>query len=109
MRTYVTCQAFTLVNQAELRFQPLGAPAASRFGNNRSWTKSSRVSHRDPRSRLPGWWSAPVAWFQNQQGLARGLAKWQGHRAPLLSGDSDGLANGNNDLGQIVRIDGGLS
>ena len=104
--THLTCLAFTLVNQKEVALPTLGGTDGAAFGNNDlgQVVGESLTAVQDPSCLVGGQPQPPV--LPTPAGTARGLAKWQGHPLPLFSGDSDGIANGNNDLGQIVGSTG---
>jgi len=104
--THLTCLPFTLVNQREVALPTLGGTAGIAFGNNDlgQVVGESLTSTDDPGCLLGGQPQPPF--YQIQQGLP---AVWQNGKVnalPLYSGDSDGLANGNNDVGQIVGSTG---
>jgi probable HAF family extracellular repeat protein len=104
--THLTCQALTLVNQSEVALPTLGGTGGTAFGNNDfgQVVGESLTATQDPGCLVGGQPQPPL--YQVQQGLP---AVWQNGKVnalPLYSSDSDGLANGNNDLGQIVGSTG---
>jgi probable HAF family extracellular repeat protein len=104
--TRLTCLAFTLVKRREVALPTLGGTGAIAFGNNDSGqvVGESLTTTQDPGCLVGGQPQRPL--YQVQQGLP---AVWQNGKVnalPLFSGDSNGLANGNNDLGQIVGSTG---
>jgi probable HAF family extracellular repeat protein len=104
--THLVCLAFTLVNQNEVALPTLGGTSAAAFGNNDfgQVVGESLTATNDPGCLVGGQPQKPF--YQIQQGLP---AVWQNGKVstlPLLSGDPDGLANANNDLGQIVGSTG---
>jgi probable HAF family extracellular repeat protein len=105
-RTHLTCQAFTVVNQSAVALPTLGGTGGSAFGNNDlgQVVGESLTAIQDAGCLVGGQPQPPL--YQVQQGLP---AVWQNGKVtslPLFAGDSDGLANGNNDLGQIVGSTG---
>ena len=107
--THLTCQAFTVVNQSAVTFPTLGGNSAIAFGNNDygQIVGESLTATPDATCLVGGKPQPPL--YQVQQGLP---AVWQNGKVttlPLLAGDPDGLANGNNDLGQIVGSTGDCS
>ena len=104
--THLTCLAFILENQSEVALPTLGGTAAIAFGNNTSGQAvgSSLTTTQDPGCLVGGQPQPPL--YQIQQALP---AVWQNGKVnalPLVSGDSDGVANANNDLGQITGSSG---
>jgi probable HAF family extracellular repeat protein len=104
--THLVCSAFTLVNQREVALPTLGGTSAVAFGNNDlgQIVGESFTATNDPSCLVGGKTQPPF--YQVQQGLP---AVWQNGKVstlPLLSGDPDGVANANNDLGQIVGSTG---
>jgi probable HAF family extracellular repeat protein len=104
--THLTCQALTVVNQSEVALPTLGGTGGTAFGNNDlgQVVGESLTAIQDAGCLVGGQPQPPA--YQVQQGLP---AVWQNGKVtalPLFTGDSDGLANGNNDLGQIVGSTG---
>ncbi len=104
--THLTCLAFTLVNESEVALPTLGGSDAAAFGNNDlgQVVGVSLTTTHDPGCLSGGQPQPPF--YQVQQALP---AVWQNGKVnplPLLSGDSDGEANANNDLGQITGSSG---
>jgi probable HAF family extracellular repeat protein len=104
--THLTCQALTVVNQREVALPTLGGTGGTAFGNNDlgQVVGESLTAIQDAGCLVGGQPQRPA--YQVQQGLP---VVWQNGKVnalPLFSGDSDGLANGNNDLGQIVGSTG---
>ena len=104
--THLTCQAITVVNQREVALPTLGGTGGTAFGNNDlgQVVGESLTAVQDAGCLVGGQPQPPA--YQVQQGLP---VVWQNGKVnplPLFSGDSDGLANGNNDLGQIVGSTG---
>jgi probable HAF family extracellular repeat protein len=104
--THLTCQALTVVNQKEVALPTLGGTGGTAFGNNDlgQVVGVSLTSIQDAGCLVGGQPQAPL--YQVQQGLP---VVWQNGKVtslPLFTGDSDGLANGNNDLGQVVGSTG---
>jgi probable HAF family extracellular repeat protein len=104
--TRLVCLAFTLVKQSEVALPTLGGTASVAFGNNDlgQVVGESLTATNDPGCLVGGQPQKPF--YQVQQGLP---AVWQNGNVstlPLLSGDSDGLANANNDVGQIIGSTG---
>jgi probable HAF family extracellular repeat protein len=104
--THVTCQAITVVNQSEVALPTLGGTGGTAFGNNDlgQVVGVSLTAIQDAGCLVGGQPQPPF--YQVQQGLP---AVWQNGKVtplPLFSGDSDGFANGINDLGQIVGSTG---
>jgi probable HAF family extracellular repeat protein len=104
--THLTCLAFTLVNRREVALPTLGGTAAIAFGNNDSGqvVGESLTATQDPGCLVGGQPQMPA--YQVQQGLPVVWLNRKVNALPLFAGDSDGLANGNNDLGQIVGSTG---
>jgi probable HAF family extracellular repeat protein len=103
---HLTCLAITLVNQSEVALPTLGGADDIAFGNNDlgQVVGESLTATLDASCLVGG--QPQLPFYQVQQGLP---AVWQNGKVntlPLFSGDSDGLANGNNDLGQIVGSTG---
>jgi len=104
--THLTCQAITVVNQSEVALPTLGGTGGTAFGNNDlgQVVGESLTAIQDAGCLVGGQPQPPL--YQVQQGLP---VVWQNGKVnplPLFSGDSDGFANGNNDLGQIVGSTG---
>lgn len=104
--THLVCLAMTVVNQSAVALPTLGGTAAAAFGNNNSGqvVGVSLTATQDPGCLVGGQPKPPF--FQVQQALP---AVWQNGQVttlPLLSGDSNGLANANNDFGQITGSSG---
>ena len=104
--THLTCLAFILENQSEVALPTLGGTAAIAFGNNTSGQAvgSSLTATHDPGCLVGGQPQPPF--YQIQQALP---AVWQNGKVnalPLFSGDSDGVASANNDLGQTTGSSG---
>jgi len=104
--THLVCLAMTVANQNEVALPTLGGTAAAAFGNNDSGqvVGESLTATNDPGCLVGGQPQPPF--YQIQQGLP---AVWQNGKVsslPLFSSDSDGLANANNNLGQIVGSTG---
>jgi probable HAF family extracellular repeat protein len=103
---HLSCLALTVVNQSEVALPTLGGTAGIAFGNNDfgQVVGEALTATRDPGCLISGQPQPPF--YQVQQGLP---AVWQNGKVnalPLFSSDSNGLANGNNDLGQIVGSTG---
>jgi probable HAF family extracellular repeat protein len=104
--THLTCVAITVVNQKEVALPTLGGTASIAFGNNDfgQVVGQALTATNDPGCLVDG--QPQPRLYQVQQALP---AVWQNGKVnalPLFSGDSNGLANGNNDLGQIVGSTG---
>jgi probable HAF family extracellular repeat protein len=104
--THLTCLAFTIVNQSEVALPTLGGTSAIAFGNNDlgQVVGVSLTTAHDPSCLSGGQPQKP--YFDIQQALP---AVWQNGKVnplPLPAGDSNGSANANNDVGQIVGTSG---
>lgn len=107
--THLVCLAFTLVNGKEVPLSTLGGTAAAAFDNNSSGqvVGQSLTSAHDPSCLVNGQPAAPS--YEMQQAVP---AVWQNGTAtalPMFSGDSNGTANADNDLGQITGSSGDCS
>jgi probable HAF family extracellular repeat protein len=107
--THLVCLAFTIVNSKEVPLPTLGGTAAAAFGNNSlgQVVGQSLTSAHDPSCLVNGQPVAPS--YQIQQAVP---AVWQNGAVttlPMFSGDSNGTANANNDLGQITGASGDCS
>jgi probable HAF family extracellular repeat protein len=104
--THLTCLAFTIVNQSEVALPTLGGTSAIAYGNNDlgQVVGISLTTAHDP-SCLSGGQPQPP-YYDIQQALP---AVWQNGKVntlPLPTGDSNGSAYANNDVGQIVGSSG---
>ena len=107
--THLVCLAFTLVNGKEVPLPTLGGTAATAFGNNSfgQVVGVSLTSAHDPSCLVGGKQVAPSYEIQ-----AAVPAVWQNGAVttlPMFSGDSNGSANADNDLGQITGSSGDCS
>jgi probable HAF family extracellular repeat protein len=104
--THLTCQALTVVHQSEVALPTLGGTGGTAFGNNDlgQVVGVSLTAIQDAGCLVGGQPQPPL--YQVQQGLPVVWQNGQVTSLPLFAGDSDGLANGNNDLGQIVGSTG---
>ena len=104
--THLTCLAFTLVNQSEVALPTLGGTSAIAFGNNTfgQAVGSSLTATHDSGCLVGGQPQPPF--YQIQQALPAVWKNGKVNALPLFSGDSDGVANANNDLGQITGSSG---
>jgi probable HAF family extracellular repeat protein len=107
--THHVCLAFTLVNGKEVPLSTLGGTAAAAYGNNSlgQVVGVSLTSAHDPSCLTGGQPVAPA--YEIQQAVP---VVWQNGAVtslPLPSGDSNGSANANNDLGQITGSSGDCS
>ncbi len=107
--THHVCLAFTLVNGKEVALPTLGGTAAAAYGNNSlGQVVGVSLTRAHDASCLTG--GQPVApAYEIQQAVP---AVWQNGAVtslPMFSGDSNGSANADNDLGQITGASGDCS
>jgi probable HAF family extracellular repeat protein len=107
--THLVCQAFTLVNGKEVSLPTLGGTAAVAFDNNTlgQVVGVSLTSGHDPSCLVNSQPVAPA--YEIQQAVP---AVWQNGAVttlPMFSGDSNGAATADNDLGQITGSSGDCS
>jgi probable HAF family extracellular repeat protein len=104
--THLVCSAFTVVNQKAVALPTLGGTSAVAYDNNDlgQVVGVSLTSAHDPGCLSGGQPQPP--YFAIQQSLP---AVWQNGKVsalPLPTGDSNGTALANNDLGQIIGESG---
>jgi probable HAF family extracellular repeat protein len=103
---HLTCLAFTVVNQSEVALPTLGGTSATAYGNNDlGQVVGVSLTTAHDLSCLVGGKPQPP-FYDIQQALP---AVWQNGKVnalAMLAGDSNGTANANNDVGQIVGSSG---
>lgn len=104
--THLVCSAFTIVNQKAVALPTLGGTSAVAYDNNilGQVVGVSLAAAHDP-SCLSGGQPQPP-YYAIQQALP---AVWQNGKVsalPIPSGDSNGTAFANNDIGQIIGESG---